>query len=85
MTRHVANPTAQQVAETLKEAIRAAGLTQREVAERSNIPLTTLNRHLRDGHLTWDEIRAISRLVGRSASSMINDTALRVAAERSPA
>lgn len=79
------NPSAAQVAATLKDAISAANLSQRDVAERSGIPLTTLNRHLNGHGLTWDEIRSISTVVGRSASSMIADTAIRVAADRGAA
>ena len=67
------NPTGEQVAASLKMAIRAAGLTQKEVAERTNIPPRTLSRHLRGGHLTWDEIRAICRVTGRSAASVIDE------------
>ena len=73
------NPTAAQVAAALKEAIRASGLSQREVGERACIPLTTLNRHLRDGQLTWDEIRAVCRVIGRSAAGVITDAAVAAA------
>lgn len=79
------NPPAALVAETLKEAIGAAGLSQREVAESTCIPLTTLNRHLNNGDLAWEEIRAIANVVGRSASSLIADATILHAARSAAA
>ena len=74
------NPTSQQVAASLKAAIETAGLSQREVATRSNIPLTTLTRHLNAGGLEWDEIRAIAKILRISAASLITDATLQAAA-----
>ena len=62
------NPPAALVAETLKEAIGAAGLSQREVAESTCIPLTTLNRHLNNGDLAWEEIRSTLHAARSSAA-----------------
>ena len=74
------NPTSQQVADTIKAAIKTAGLSQREVATQSNIPLTTLNRHLNAGGLELDEIRAIAKILRISAASLITDATLQAAA-----
>ena len=76
------NPTSAEVAATLKDAMKAARVSQREMADRTGIPLTTLNRHLNNDGIEWDEIRAITTALGTSASSIITDTALRVAATR---
>lgn len=76
------NPTSAEVAATLKDAMRAAGVSQREMADRTGIPLTTLNRHLNNDGIEWDEIRAIASVLGTSASSIITDTTVRVAAQR---
>lgn len=79
------NPTSAEVAETLKDAMKAAHMSQREMADRTGIPLTTLNRHLNNDGIEWDEIRAIATTLGVSATSIITDTALRVASARRPA
>ena len=74
------NPTSEEVAATLKDAMKAAGVSQRDMAERTGIPLTTLNRHLNNGGIEWDEIRSIASVLGTSASSLITETTFRVAA-----
>lgn len=79
------NPTSTEVAATLKQAIKDAGTSQRDIADAAGIPLTTLNRHLNNGGIEWDEIRAIADAVGKSAHALITETALRVAAERGAA
>ena len=64
-------PTAVELSATLRRALREAGVSQREVSQRFDIPLTTLNRHLSRGAVSWDEIRAVSIATRRSAASLI--------------
>lgn len=56
----------------VKQAIDDAGLSERDVAEQTGIPLTTLNRRLR-GHapFTATELRKIGQVLGVPASSLI--------------
>lgn len=80
------NPTAADLAVTVKSAAKAAGISQRELAERAGIPHTTLNRKLNNGApLHWDELRAISSVIGRSVSSLAAETEVRVTAEHGAA
>lgn len=76
------NPTSAEVAETIKEAMRAARVSQRDMADRTGIPLSTLNRHLNNSGIEWDEIRAIASVLGTSASSLITEASFKVAARR---
>lgn len=65
-------PTSTEVSETVKSAIKAAGLSQREVAERSGIPTTTLNRRLNTGSpFIYEELVAVARVIGRTVSDLI--------------
>ncbi|ANH49895.1 transcriptional repressor [Propionibacterium phage PFR2] len=67
-------PTAVELSATLRRALREAGVSQRELSERFGIPLTTLNRHLSRGVVSWDEIRAVSIATNRSAASLVAET-----------
>jgi len=63
---------AEQVAQTVAEAIRAAGHSQRQVAEGTGIALVTLNRRL-TGHtpFTIAELSAVAKFLGCSVSDFI--------------
>jgi transcriptional regulator with XRE-family HTH domain len=68
-------PTSAEVADTIKSAITAAGLSQREVADLTGIPPTTLNRRLtaNGSALTYGEMVAIGRVIGRPVSDLITE------------
>lgn len=76
------NPPASAVAATLRQVVKDTGLTELEVADRVGIPVPTLKHRLEDepGRLMWDDIRAIALLAGRSAASIISDSARRAPA-----
>lgn len=73
-------PTSADLADTIKAAAKAAHISQRELAELTRIPLTTLNRKLNSAPLDWHELTSIARVLGRSASGLIAETEVRVAA-----
>lgn len=75
-------PTAVDLAETIKVAMRAAHISQRELAEQSGVALTTLGRRLNGSPIEYDELTAVAKALGRSASSLIAETEARVRAER---
>ena len=80
------NPTAADMADTIKSAAKAAGLSQRDLANKAGIPTTTLNRKLNSGApLHWNELRAIADAIGRTVSSLAAETEVRLAAERASA
>lgn len=60
--------------ERVREAIRSAGLSDRQAAERSGIPPVTLNRKLR-GHAAFNstELRKLAHVLGVAASSLITE------------
>lgn len=75
-------PTAADLAETIRRALTAAKLSQRELAEAAGIAPSTLNRRIAGDSFTWDELRAVSRVLGRSASSVIAETEVRAEASQ---
>lgn len=65
-------PTYDEISEAIKAEIASAGLSQREVAEMSGIPLATLDRRLNSGSpLLYPELRAIAHVLGRPASELL--------------
>jgi len=73
-------PTSTDLAATIKAAMKSKKLSQRELAEVTCIPQSTLHRRLNGSAPTWDELTAIAEAVGRTASSLIAETEVRVAA-----
>lgn len=65
---------AQRIAEKVTAAIQAAGLSQREVAAETGIPLVTLNRRL-NGHapFTVAELYCVAVALRVSAASLYPD------------
>lgn len=67
-------PTSIEVAETVKRAIANAGKSQREVAEMSGVPLTTLNRRLNTGSpFVYEELVSVARVIGCRVSDLISE------------
>lgn len=64
---------ARQVAVEIKAAMASAGLSQREVADATNIPLVTLNRRLTGSGKPFDfgEVSAITAVLGISLTELV--------------
>jgi len=76
------SPTSNELADTIKDALKASNLSQRDLADEAGIPLTTLNRKLNGAPLDWDELRAIARVLRRSASGIIAEAEARALVAR---
>lgn len=58
----------------VKEALAAAGLSERQASDQTGIALTTLNRKLRgQAPFTAPELRKLGRLLGVKASTLLAD------------
>lgn len=73
-------PASIDLAETIKVALSAAKVSQRELADLAGIPHSTLHRRLNGSPLEWDELTAIAGVLGRTASSLVAETEARVEA-----
>lgn len=59
------------VARAVSDALRAAGVSQRDAAERSGIPLTTLSRRLTGASpLLYTELVALAGLAGVTVTEL---------------
>lgn len=60
--------------ERVKFALDTAGISERAAADRTGIPLTTLNRKLRGiAPFTATELRKLGQLLGVPASSLLTE------------
>jgi lambda repressor-like predicted transcriptional regulator len=64
------HPTLRDLASAVREAIQASGLSVNETADRSNVPRTTLKRHLIDGKFGSDELPAVAAALGTTPSAL---------------
>jgi transcriptional regulator with XRE-family HTH domain len=64
--------TSQGISQAVVKAIKAAGLSQRDAADQSGIPFTTLRRRL-TGHSPFlvSELAVLAELIGCSVSDFI--------------
>jgi len=65
------DPTAAEVAAVIRGAIARTGITQRELADRALVPLTTLNRRLNGDEFTYPELRSIAQALGTTATDLL--------------
>ena len=75
-------PTARDMADTIREAMRAAGVSQGELSIKTGISKNTLNRRLNGAVPTYGELAVIAEALGRPLSALIAETEVRVAARR---
>ena len=68
-----AQPDAQQLGESVKSAIKHAGLTQEEAGIKAGIPRNSLNRKINGGTFNFDELTRLSQVTGRRLSQIIQD------------
>ncbi|AKU15786.1 helix-turn-helix transcriptional regulator [Luteipulveratus mongoliensis] len=72
--RSTPDDTARSLASVVLEALAEAGISQREAAEKTGIPSTTLNRRLSptgNSPLTADEIVRLATLLGTRPSALM--------------
>lgn len=62
----------QHVGPIVAEALAGAGLSEREAAERANIPRSTLKRHLVDGDFTVPQLIRVARVLGTRGSVLLD-------------
>lgn len=77
------DPTAAEVASVIRGAIARVGISQRDLSERSLVPLTTLNRRLNGDEFTYPELRAVARALDTTVADLLTEAArpARVASE----
>lgn len=64
---------ARQIAIEVRDAMSAAGISQRDMASRSGIPLVTLSRRLVGGHKPFDlaEVAVVAGVMGLSLTELV--------------
>ena len=72
-TMDTSEAIARQITAELRAALESAGLSQREAAAATGIPLVTLNRRLSGQHKTFDlvEVAALAELVGLGLTDLV--------------
>lgn len=74
-------PSSEELAETVKAALKAAGLSQRDAAEQSGVALTTLNRRLGGDPFTYKELVALAKVLRVRVSALMSAAESRQALE----
>ena len=61
------------VARRVQQAVAAAGLSQRDLAAQTGIPLATLNRRLNGSPFIITELMAVADVLGTQTSTLIGE------------
>ena len=77
---HIKYPTGVELGETIKRAMRAAKVSQNELALQTGISKNTMSRRLNGGGLQYAELVVIADALGRTVSSLVAETEARVQA-----